>query len=699
MSTNPPRPHCAVPLLPDAVPDDLKERDQFVCWRNESREKKRTKVPRQTNGQTASSTDPTTWGPFDEACEAYQRNPDLFDGVGFVFTADDPFVGIDLDNCLDENDAVKPWAREIVEQFWDTYMEISPSGKGLKIFAKGELPGKGKAQYVEDGRIEIYDQGRFFTLTGNVFNHAPSQIEEHQFEIDVLYKRISGSSNNGNHQSAHDTGNKIPKGHRHNTLVSLAGSMRRRGMGVDAIEAALWIENCTRCEPPKSREEVRKIAESAGQWAPASEASATDDVTAPATRWPDPLKQEAFHGISGELVRLIEPHSEADLAALLIQFLVCVGNLVGRIPHFIAEADRHFLNLFAVIVGQTSKGRKGTSLGQIRKNLACVDSAWSRDRVMGGLSSGEGLICAVRDEVRELKPSGKKGSQPEYKEVITDAGVNDKRLLVVEPEFARVLQVAERESNTLSAIMRQAWDDGTLRILTKKQAAATGAHISIVGHITKSELQRLLTDTAVANGFANRFLWVCARRSKLLPEGGALNEVDFNSLQQKIQDAVLFARNVGVLRRDDDAKAVWRDVYPALSEGKPGMFGSVTSRAEAQTMRLACLYALLDRSPIVCAQHLMAALAVWQYAEASARFIFGDALGDPTADEILRALRSRAEGMTRTEIREIFQRNKTSAETSRALGVLLEYGLASMTRLHESDDQKRPPERWKAITL
>jgi DNA-binding transcriptional ArsR family regulator len=116
-------------------------------------------------------------------------------------------------------------------------------------------------------------------------------------------------------------------------------------------------------------------------------------------------------------------------------------------------------------------------------------------------------------------------------------------------------------------------------------------------------------------------------------------------------------------------------------------------------MHLACIYALLDRSPAIEAKHLMAALAVWQYTEASARFIFGDALGDPTADEILRALRSHTEGMTRTEIRELFQRNKPSAEISRALGVLLEYGLATVIRSRETEDQSRPTERWKAVTI
>lgn len=217
-------------------------------------------------------------------------------------------------------------------------------------------------------------------------------------------------------------------------------------------------------------------------------------------------------------MHLIEPHSEADPAALLIQFLVGFGSLIGRQAHFLAEADRHFMNQFAVMVGQTAKGRKGTSWGQIQRIFGAVDVEWNSTRVMGGLASGEGLIWAVRDQMHESLPIREKGRVVRYEDVISDQGETDKRLLVQEPEFARVLQVIERDSNTLSAIIRQAWDTGNLRILTKKQAAhSTEAHISIIGHITRTELARLLTDTTAANGFANRFLWVCARRSKLLP--------------------------------------------------------------------------------------------------------------------------------------------------------------------------------------
>jgi hypothetical protein len=417
------------------------------------------------------------------------------------------------------------------------------------------------------------------------------------------------------------------------------------------------------------------------------------------SNWPDGLRHEAYHGIAGELVRLIEPHSEADPAALLIQFLVAFGNMVGRSAHFRAEADRHFLNLFAVMVGQTAKGRKGTALGQVQRILASIDAEWNSTRNMGGLASGEGLIWAVRDETRTKSPVREKGRVVGYEEIISDDGVKDKRLMAIEPEFARVLQTAERESNTLSAIIRQAWDTGNLRIMTKNQAAhSTEAHISVIGHITGEELRRLLTNTAAGNGFANRFLWVCARRSKVLPEGGALNTVNFAPSVAKLQTAADFARGIETMQRDDEARAIWSGVYAELSEGKPGLLGAVTSRAESQTMRIACVYAVLDCSDEIRAVHLNAALAVWNYCHDSARFVFGDSLGDPTADEILRELHTHLGGMTRTEIRELFHRNRSSGEIERALGVLQEQGLARMQREREQEEHKKPTERWFVIT-
>ncbi len=122
---------------------------------------------------------------------------------------------------------------------------------------------------------------------------------------------------------------------------------------------------------------------------------------------------------------------------------------------------------------------------------------------------------------------------------------------------------------------------------------ATDAHVSIVGHISQEELRRELLTTDAASGFANRMLFVCAARSKQLPEGGNLTEEDWRGVVPTLRDALRFASTAGVLKRSPDARELWAEIYGPLSDGKPGMVGAVTSRAEAQVMRLAVIYAAL----------------------------------------------------------------------------------------------------------
>jgi hypothetical protein len=316
---------------------------------------------------------------------------------------------------------------------------------------------------------------------------------------------------------------------------------------------------------------------------------------------------------------------------------------------------------------------------------------------VSGLSSGEGLIWEVRDPIEKQEPLKEKGRVVGYNTVVADQGVSDKRLLVAESEFASVLRIVGRDGNTLSGIIRQAWDTGMLRTLVKNSPArATDAHISIIGHVTKAELLRYLDRTDLVNGFANRFLWVCVRRARVLPFGGRLASVDFAPFIRQLKEAVDFARKLGetAVSWDPEARMLWHEVYEDLSEGRPGLLGAVLSRAEAQVLRLALIYALLDQSHEIRRVHLEAALGLWRYCEASARYIFGDAVGDPVADEILTALRARAGGLTRSEIRDLFGRHRKSDEIGRALGVLLEHGLA---RFEPEDTGGRPAERWYAV--
>jgi hypothetical protein len=418
-----------------------------------------------------------------------------------------------------------------------------------------------------------------------------------------------------------------------------------------------------------------------------SEAPALPQSAEPA--WPT-MGDDAYHGLAGDVVREIEPHTEADPVAILIQFLTCAGNIIGNCPYDQVEGSRHRANVFSVLVGQSSKARKGTSWDRISEIVKTADERWFSDRAKGGLSSGEGLINEVRDEFK--KWNGKEGTWE-----IIDPGVSDKRLMVTEPEFAGALVAADRHGNTLSSVIRKAWDAGKLSTMTRSSPlCATGAHISLIGHITIEELRARLTRTDMANGFANRFLFMLVKRSNLLPFGGdELDDGLILGLGERLKGAISSASNIGRIGWTSSARDAWKAVYGQLSEGKPGLLGAVTSRGEAQCVRLALIYALLDGAANIDLPHIRAGLAIWEYAEASAAHIFGASLGDNVADDIMRALQNAGrEGMSRTAIRDLFGRHQSADRISAALALLASRGRA---RTETRQTAGRPTEIWIAM--
>ncbi len=506
-------------------------------------------------------------------------------------------------------------------------------------------------------------------------------------ECEALRNAPEGARNDTLNRAAFAVGTLLPTGAIVPQRAAQALLEAAQAAGLPEAEARATIESGLTAGAEKPRElrgtESGEVAVQTGSTGGTGHSSLTSlishslSVGTPSGQWPEALAHDALYGLAGDIIRTIEPHTEADPAALLFNFLTAFGNLAGAKSYFRAEADHHPARLFVALVGETSKGRKGTSWGYIRKLLDLVEP--KRPKEQTGLSSGEGLIWAARDGNQGHRPDSKPGFVTVQIPDGSDAGVQDKRLLVVEPELASVLNVIGRRTNTLSAIIRAAWDTGDLQTLTKNTPAkATGAHVSIIGHITREELVRYLDATETANGFANRFLWVCVRRNRLLPDGGNLQDSDIETVIPRLRDALQFAGEERELRRDDGASVLWHEVYAELSEGLPGMLGAVTGRAEAQVMRLAAIFALLDCSEVIRVEHLKAALACWRYCFDSARYIFGDALGDPITDKVLRLVRQSSEGVTRTELSSYFNRHQDGRRLSGVVARLAQLGLVQV---------------------
>jgi hypothetical protein len=308
---------------------------------------------------------------------------------------------------------------------------------------------------------------------------------------------------------------------------------------------------------------------------------------------------------------------------------------------------------------------------------------WSKNLVSSGLVSGEGVVHAIRDAKRNEQ--GK----------IEDEGARDKRLFVTESEFASVLSVFPRKENTLSAILRNAWDSKTLRTLAKNVGeVASEPHVTIAAHITFDELKSKLAKDDLSNGVANRFLWICARRSKLLPHGGTLRAADCQDLTAQLSARLALAKTRGLVGFTPAAAELWNSSYPDLNQERPGTLGNVTSRAPAHARRLALIYALLNGADAVDTPHLQAALALWEYSHASAECIFGGL--SALARDIHERLRLAFPGeLDRTDLHHATGRNKPANEITRALAEIHRYGLATPRKEQTGG---APRELWRAAT-
>ncbi len=177
-------------------PPELVERNQWCLWRIEpDRNGRPTKVPYRPDGRKAASDTPNTWSPFSAVSDVLVKKPDFYGGVGYFFAPEDPACGVDLDVSLDTNGHPQPWATDIVARFSNTYRARSVSGYGLHILCRAKLPGKGRNFNVPNGptdpagkraQIGLFDRGRFFALTGNLYQESPSVLADDQAAVDWL---------------------------------------------------------------------------------------------------------------------------------------------------------------------------------------------------------------------------------------------------------------------------------------------------------------------------------------------------------------------------------------------------------------------------------------------------------------------------------------------------------------------------------
>jgi hypothetical protein len=330
------------------------------------------------------------------------------------------------------------------------------------------------------------------------------------------------------------------------------------------------------------------------------------------------LHDVAYHGILREMVGAACANSEAVPSTVAVHILARFAVTMGRTAHInIGDEQRH-LRMNALIVGPTSKGRKGTSAEMPRRLFQLVESKLGIDavpvKVLTALATGEGLIHQVRDPYHN------------HDGELVDAGVFDKRLLCNVSEFAGVMAQARREAATISVVLRDAFDGVTLTIPTKTSFnQATDTHIVVIGSVPETEILKTLTSTDITNGLANRFPMFYSVRTKSVPFPKPTDPDLVEKFATYIVEALFLAISVGEVRMTAEAREYWEVIYTELEErAHPPEVAALLARQGTYTLIFAALLALLNQEKEIGPDHLTAASAWVDYWEETTLFVFSN---------------------------------------------------------------------------
>ena len=387
--------------------------------------------------------------------------------------------------------------------------------------------------------------------------------------------------------------------------------------------------------------------------------------------------RDCLYGLIGEIALSGSDGTETNPYAIAANFMAYLSCALGRRVYLPVGNTWHHARLFCLHIGRSGRGRKGDAVQlvmRIDQALRELDDRFAPQIHRGGLSTREGLVALMHDEYRQGKQ--------EF------PAIEDKRLWVVESEFANVLHQGRREGNTLSAALRDCWDGVSLKPATKSNRMfASHPHVCLSGAISPGELTGLMSRRELTNGFANRFLMIWAERSQILPFPKATPQVSVDLMAHRVLEILAFVGSNqhdqrDCLRMELSAQAQWRyaQLYRLELNEDLGseLVSSMLERRAPMLLRLAMLFALTDLQTKIDIQHIDAAMAWTQYATASVRYVFVSASEEvklaqtvALSNRVLKFLQDRGTA-TRSEITiECFQRRVAKAKIDACLEHLL----------------------------
>jgi hypothetical protein len=347
------------------------------------------------------------------------------------------------------------------------------------------------------------------------------------------------------------------------------------------------------------------------------------------------LGPDAYHGLLGDFLRLLEGQTEGHPAAIGAHVIPCLGTMLGREVAYRAGTEVHFPKINVIVVGPTSAGVKGVSENAAMLLVEKVMPTFIARHSLTGVASGEAVIHEMRDD-----------ADPPA----------EKRRIVMDAEFSAVLKVVRRDGSILGDVLRKVFDNRPLQNRTKSAGTevASNHHLSIVGSTTPGELRALTEEISILNGFANRFLYVWSELTRLLPLGGRIDEQGIHRLAEQFVAVQTWVREKPAVNgtsrwfsitEGSAAHRVWDTFY----ERRPGlpneseMMTAITGRQVTHGARLALVYAVLDRCDHFEPEHIRAAVAWCDYCIATIRKIFTSGPGGKPG-QLLEAIRQAGEG-------------------------------------------------------
>lgn len=678
---------------------------------------KQTKIPYSvvSNGKLrASVSDSLTWTTL-QVAQAFINANSQFQ-LGFVLTDDCKLTCIDFDCYRANGDSSIIKEHHQIHDWFNSYSELSPSDKGVHSWVHGSIP---SGRRWNEKHIEVYSSGHYMTVTKNAINNVP--VADCQQQLDSLIAQFPSDKSTvptiiesqpesktdkelctmaafasngelfqslylGNWQGRYPSQSEADQ-----SLMNLIAFYSDSPIQCDRVFHASELGKRSKA---KRKDYIQGLIRKAwdqkqpslpGATAIEAQVKQAVEVAQQSLElWPKPMSKDAFIGYVREFVELVEPTTESDPHALLFTLLQTFGCDVSKNPYFETDGKKQRTNLLGSLAGPTNAGRKGTALSNVKKLYELINPEFVNKNFCTGMTSGEGITSKIRDTSD------------------SDKGVDDKRLFVVETEFAKPLNNMKREGSNLGGTIRQIFDCDKIGSMARgNQDSCLEPRVAIHAHSTVEELKGMLAEMDKVNGFGNRFLFVCTRRSKELPHGGNVHFPALFALAERIKSVVIRAQTqVLEMKWSPEAYVLWETVYSDLTSDDDG---KLVSRGAPIVVRLAMIYALMD--PItytygvvhgdchkVLIEHLKAALEVWRYCKDSAIHIFGDARYAALANSILDKLKSAGPiGMTQTQISLSFSRNKSASELQRALLLLKGKGIIKST---EEPTNGRPVTKW-----